>query len=69
VIFNYFLIGKYGPIGAAYGTLFSYIIIFILNQIILKKLYGIDTFKVFPAIFKWYWTIWNMAVKMVFKRA
>jgi lipopolysaccharide exporter len=69
VIFNYFLIGKYGPIGAAYGTLFSYIIIFILNQIILRKLYGIDTFKVFPAIFGWYRTIWTMVVKMVFKRA
>lgn len=69
VIFNYFLIGKYGPIGAAYGTLFSYIIIFILNQIILKKLYGIDTFKVFPAIFNWYRTIWNMGMKIVFKKA
>lgn len=69
VIFNYFLIGKYGPIGAAYGTLFSYIIIFILNQLILKRLYGINTFKVFPAIFKWYRTIWNMMVNIVFKRA
>jgi len=60
IIFNYFLLLAYGPIGAAYGTLISYIIIFILNQVILFKIYGISTLKVFPAILDWYKTGWHM---------
>jgi lipopolysaccharide exporter len=59
VILNYFLLKSFGgPIGAAYGTLLSYIIIFILNQIILYRMYGINTYKVFPAIIDWYRTGW-----------
>jgi lipopolysaccharide exporter len=69
VIFNYFFLKSYGPIGAAYGTLVSYIIIFILNQVILFKIYGIDTWKVFPAIFHWYKTMWNMLKKLLSKKA
>jgi lipopolysaccharide exporter len=60
VIFNYFFLKKFGTIGAAYGTLLSYIIIFILNQIILHRMYGINTYKVFPAILDWYRTAWKM---------
>jgi O-antigen/teichoic acid export membrane protein len=63
VIFNYFLLKRYGTIGAAYGTLFSYIIIFILNQIILYRMYNINTLKVFPAILDWYKTGWLMFKK------
>jgi lipopolysaccharide exporter len=59
IIFNYIFLRYYGTIGAAYGTLLSYIIIFILNQIILFKLYGINTMKVFPSILDWYRTAWN----------
>lgn len=59
IIFNYFFIKRYGPIGAAYGTLISYLIIFVLNQIILFRLYGINTFKVFTGIFQWYKAGWN----------
>jgi lipopolysaccharide exporter len=59
VILNYFLLKSFGgPIGAAYGTLLSYIIIFILNQIILYRMFGINTYKVFPAILDWYRTGW-----------
>ncbi len=54
VVLNYFFIGAYGALGAAYGTLASYLVIFLLNQIILHRMYGISTFKVFPAIFGWY---------------
>lgn len=65
IVTNYFLIGKYGPIGAAYGTLLSYIIIFFLNQVILFRLYGIQTLKVFPAIFEWY----RMGINMFLKKS
>jgi lipopolysaccharide exporter len=59
VIFNFYFLQSFGgPIGAAYGTLLSYIIIFILNQVILYRLYGINTYKVFPAILDWYRTGW-----------
>jgi lipopolysaccharide exporter len=60
IVLNYFFLSAYGPIGAAYGTLCSYIIIFILNQIILQRLYGINTYKVFPAIINWYAAGWNL---------
>lgn len=69
VIMNYFFLRSYGPIGAAYGTLLSYIVIFILNQVILYRIYRIDTFKVIPAIFHWYKTIWNILTKLIVKRA
>jgi lipopolysaccharide exporter len=54
VVTNYFFIREYGAIGAAYGTLLAYVVIFLLNQIILYKIYNISTFKVIPAVFYWY---------------
>ena len=59
IVFNYLFLKSYGTIGAAYGTLLSYIIIFIINQLILYRLYGINTYKVFPAILDWYKTAWT----------
>lgn len=59
IIFNYFLLLKMGPIGAAYGTLLSYIIIFIINQIILYRWFGINTFKVFTGVIEWYKMGWQ----------
>jgi lipopolysaccharide exporter len=58
IIFNYIFLNKFGTIGAAYGTLLSYSIIFIINQLILYRLFGINTYKVFPAILDWYRTGW-----------
>lgn len=57
--FNYLFLKRYGTIGAAYGTLLSYCIIFVLNQLILYRLYRINTYKVFPAIIDWYKTGWH----------
>jgi lipopolysaccharide exporter len=63
VVFNYFFLDYFGgPIGAAYGTLLSYIIIFIVNQVILYRLYGINTYKVFPAVLMWYKTAWHFVL-------
>lgn len=45
-ILNYFLIQEIGIMGAAYATLISYIIFFIINQIILYKEAGIQLWKV-----------------------
>jgi lipopolysaccharide exporter len=59
IVFNYFLIQAYGPIGAAYGTLLSYCIIFVLNQWILYKHFHINTLKVFGSILEWYKTGWD----------
>ena len=47
VIFNYIFISQMGVIGAAYGTLVSYIISLIGSQVILYKMYGINIFNTF----------------------
>ena len=60
ITFCYLFLHRYGVIGAAYATLLSYCIIFVLNQMILYRLYGINTLKVFPAIIDWYRTGWNI---------
>ena len=69
VVFNYFLIGSFGALGAAYGTLASYIVIFVLNQIILHRMYGINTLKVIPAIFSWYRMGYEVFRQKILKRA
>lgn len=69
IVTNYFLIGMYGPIGAAYGTLLAYIFIFIANQVILYRLFEINVFLVFPSIFTWYRTGWKLLVETVSRKA
>ena len=68
-ILCYFFLRNFGVIGAAYATLTSYVIIFILNQVILYQLYEINTFKVFPAIVDWYRTGWNLFRSTILKTA
>ena len=41
VIFNFFFIKQFGVIGAAYGTMASYLIIFIGTQTVLNRLIGV----------------------------
>jgi lipopolysaccharide exporter len=60
VIFNYIFLQMFGLIGSAYGTLLSYCIVFVLNQIILYRMYQINTLKVFEGIISWYRVGWNM---------
>lgn len=55
--FNYLLIDYYGVIGAAYGTLFSFLIIFIVNQLILYKRFRINVFLIPKQILLWYSTV------------
>jgi len=46
-LFNYFFISRYGVIGATYGTLSSFVIVFILNQLILSRIIGVETKNTF----------------------
>lgn len=46
VVSNFFFIQYYGTIGAAYGTLLSYSVCFVLNQIVLSKILNVETFNV-----------------------
>ena len=54
IIFNYFFISKYGLIGAAYGTLTTYSVTFILNQIVLHKILKVNALNAFAYAFKFY---------------
>jgi len=62
VVANYFFITQYGVIGAAYGTIFTYVITFILNQIVLNKMFKITWWNAFKAIPNFY----KMAFGIVF---
>ena len=59
VVFNYFFIVQYGAIGAAYGTLTTYVIAFIAMQIYLKRTFGIGAFQPFYYIFHFYKKVWQ----------
>ncbi|MFA0963170.1 flippase [Roseivirga sp. BDSF3-8] len=53
-IFNYFFIKSYGVIGAAYGTLSSFIVAFILNQIYLNRKLGVKLGRIVSEMFNFY---------------
>lgn len=54
VILNYFFISKYGLIGAAYATLISYGITFVVDQIILYRMFGTKPWNALAYIPKFY---------------
>ncbi len=54
IILNYVFINKFGVIGAAYGTLISYSIIFISSQILLYNIIGSNPLNVFKYIIPFY---------------
>ncbi len=69
VILNYFFLMWFGLIGSAYGTLVAYSVVFVLNQVILYRKYGINTLKVFEAIPDWYKLGWEVFRKRIVKLA
>jgi lipopolysaccharide exporter len=69
LVFNFYFLSTIGVIGAAYATLLSYCIVFILNQIILYRMFKINTFSVFVNIFNWYKVGWEIFSKRVLKLA
>jgi Na+-driven multidrug efflux pump len=60
VIFNYVFLTQFGLIGSACATLLSYCVVFVINQIILQRMFQINTLKVFGGIFSWYKFAWRM---------
>lgn len=69
VILNFFFLNWFGLIGSAYATLLSYIVVFIMNQIILYRKFQINTFKVFEGITDWYKLGWDIFRKRIVKFA
>ncbi|GAL83333.1 hypothetical protein MYP_559 [Sporocytophaga myxococcoides] len=61
-LFNYLYISRFGLIGAVYGTLTTYAIVFTLNQIILKRLMDIRTVNTFIYARNFYIDLFNIAV-------
>lgn len=54
VFFNYIFIIEYGAIGAAYGTLVTYLIAFTAMQIYLRRAYGVSPLRPFYYILFFY---------------
>jgi len=54
VIFNFLFINWLGIMGAAYGTLLTYSIMFVITQIILYKILNVRTLNVFKYIWEFY---------------
>jgi O-antigen/teichoic acid export membrane protein len=59
IILNYFLLHSFGVIGAAYGTVISFGVIFFVNQIILYNKFKINTWLVFVELKGWYIFGWR----------
>lgn len=59
VILNYFLLRSFGVIGAAYGTVISFSVIFLVNQVILYQKFKINTWMVFVELVRWYTVGWS----------
>lgn len=69
IVFNFVFLYQFGVIGSAFATLLSYTIVFILNQIILYNIFGINTLHVFTGIADWYRMGWNLFRTKVLKVA
>lgn len=59
IILNFFLLQYFGVIGAAYGAVISFGVIFIVNQIILYRKFEINTWQVFVELIGWYAFGWR----------
>jgi len=60
IILNFFFLRAFGLIGSAYATLVSYCTVFILNQVVLYRMFRINTWKVVLHIAEWYQFGWNL---------
>lgn len=60
IVFNYIFISKFGIVGAAYGTLVTYILTFVGMQIILNKMFGVKAHRAFHYMFGFYGQAWEM---------
>lgn len=67
-VLNFFMLKWFGIIGCAYATLASFSILFILNQIVMFRMFNVNTLHVFPYIFQWYVTAIDFSLSIVQKR-
>ena len=65
IVSNYIFISKFGIIGAAYGTLTTYVLITIMNQIYLQHFLGVKVGNVFKHLFESYGKVFSTGVKML----
>ncbi len=65
IVMNYVFIKKVGAIGAAYGTLGTYIIILGMNQIFLNRYLGVNILNIFRLIVSFYKQGGKMVVKKI----
>jgi O-antigen/teichoic acid export membrane protein len=61
IVLNYLFISWMGMIGAAYGTLLTYFITFIITQIILYKVLNVNTLNVF----KYMWDFYGKGIELI----
>lgn len=54
IIFNYILISMFGVLGAAFATLLTYLLGFVINQVILYRLIKVSTLQVFRDMIDFY---------------
>lgn len=62
IVFNYFFIPEYGVIGAAYGTLVTYIIGFALNQWYIKRFMDVSLLRIPKYMIFFYKKVWDMGL-------
>ncbi|MEL7020010.1 MAG: flippase, partial [Bacteroidota bacterium] len=65
VVFNYFFIVQFGVIGAAYGTVITYAIVFVIMQLTLHRMLGIVAWNAFGHIIPFYRQAWEIAMEKV----
>jgi lipopolysaccharide exporter len=68
VISNYFFITEFGLIGAAYGTLSTYVIVTIINQVYLHYTLGVRVVNIARHLFESYQKVFSTGVK-IFREA
>ena len=54
VVFNYLFITTYGVVGAAYGTLLTYGLMFVVMQTVLRRTMGVQFWRAFPNALMFY---------------
>ena len=69
VVFNFLFLSWFGLIGSAYATLLAYLIVFAFNQVVLFRMFQINTFRVIEGIPEWYRVGWDIFRKRIVKLA
>lgn len=69
VISNYIFIKQFGLIGSAYGTLITYVVSFVMMQIVITRKLKVRTLRTFYYMFEFYGTAWKTGIDFIKKRS